>query len=341
MKTLRLGKTDLMVSELGFGGIPIIRLGFEDAVEVVRHCFERGIRFFDTANVYGDSERKIGQALESVRDKVLLATKTLARDVEGAAEHVDYSLENLKTRCIDLYQLHNLINDDALNQALAPGGAYEALARAKADGKIRFIGFSSHNIATAIRACRTGLFSTVQFPFNFIERDPADDLFKVAAEMEMGIIAMKPLGGGLLERADLCFRFLQQFPNVVPIPGIQAKEEVEQIVELYISPKPLSQADLADIETIRSQLGTKFCHRCEYCMPCDKGVLIPQAMAFRSFSRRMVPLAAIMMADAAMESIANCEDCRECIEKCPYGLEIPEALKETLALYNDFVKQHG
>jgi hypothetical protein len=330
-----------MVSELGFGGIPIIRLGFEDAVEVVRHCFERGIRFFDTANVYGDSERKIGQALESVRDKVLLATKTLARDVEGAAEHVDYSLENLKTRCIDLYQLHNLINDDALNQALAPGGAYEALARAKADGKIRFIGFSSHNIATAIRACRTGLFSTVQFPFNFIERDPADDLFKVAAEMEMGIIAMKPLGGGLLERADLCFRFLQQFPNVVPIPGIQAKEEVEQIVELYISPKPLSQADLADIETIRSQLGTKFCHRCEYCMPCDKGVLIPQAMAFRSFSRRMVPLAAIMMADAAMESIANCEDCRECIEKCPYGLEIPEALKETLALYNDFVKQHG
>ncbi|MBI5117276.1 aldo/keto reductase [Candidatus Poribacteria bacterium] len=341
MKTLRLGKTGLMVSELGFGGIPIIRLGFEDAVEVVRHCFESGIRFFDTANVYGDSERKIGQALESVRDKVVLATKTLARDVEGATEHVGYSLENLKTRCIDLYQLHNLINDDALNQVLAPGGAYEALARAKADGKIRFIGFSSHNIATAIRACRTGLFSTVQFPFNFIEHDPADDLFKVAAEMDMGIIAMKPLGGGLLERADLCFRFLQKFPNVAPIPGIQAKEEVDQIVELYRSPRPLSEADLAEMETIRSQLGTKFCHRCEYCMPCDKGVLIPQAMAFRSFSRRMVPQAAIMMADAAMESIANCEDCRECIEKCPYGLEIPEVLKETLALYNDFVKQHG
>ncbi|MBI4831073.1 MAG: aldo/keto reductase [Candidatus Lindowbacteria bacterium] len=341
MKTTRLGKTGLIVSELGFGGIPIIRVGFDEAVEVVRHCFDRGIRFFDTANVYGDSEKKIGRALESVRETVVIATKTLGRDAETAAEHVGYSLENLKTRCIDLYQLHNLINDDALNQVLAAGGAYEALAKAKADGKIRFIGFSSHNIGTAIKACRTGLFATIQFPFNFIERDPADDLFKVAAEMDMGIIAMKPLGGGLLERADLCFGFLQQFLNVVPIPGIQAKGELDQIINLYETPKPLSPADLADMDKIRDELGPKFCHRCEYCMPCDKGVLIPQAMAFRSFSRRMVPQAAIMMADAAMESVANCADCRECIEKCPYGLEIPELLKETLALYNDFVKRHG
>jgi aryl-alcohol dehydrogenase-like predicted oxidoreductase len=199
-----------MVSELGFGGIPIIRLGTDEAVGVVRHCFDRGVTFFDTANVYGDSERKIGQALESVRDRVVIATKTLMRDAETAADHIIYSLENLRTDRIDLYQIHNIANDETFERVLAPGGAYEALARARDEGKIRFIGLSSHNIATAIRACRTGKFDTLQFPFNFIECDPADELFGIAREMDMGIIAMKPLGGGLLERADLCFRFLQQ-----------------------------------------------------------------------------------------------------------------------------------
>ncbi|RJP68026.1 MAG: aldo/keto reductase [Candidatus Abyssobacteria bacterium SURF_17] len=341
MRVTTLGKTGLRVSALGFGGIPIIRLVFDDAVHVVRHCFEGGITFFDTANVYGDSEKKIGTALESVRDKVVFATKTLARDAETAAEHVNYSLENLKTSRIELYQLHNLINEAALDTVLAPGGAYEAVKKARDDGRIAFIGFSSHHIPTAIKACRTGLFATVQFPFNFIERDPADELFKVAEEMNMGIIAMKPLGGGLLERADLCFGFLQQYPNVIPIPGIQAKKELDEIVALYRSPKPLAEADRKEIERIRAELGTKFCHRCEYCMPCEKGVMIPNVLGFRSFSRRLAPMAAIAMAEGPMQTVENCEECQECVEKCPYDLPIPDLLKEGLSLYKDFVKQHG
>ncbi len=341
MRTVTLGKTGLKVSELGFGGIPIIRLGFEDAVEVVRSCFEAGITFFDTANMYGNSEKKIGDALEGVRNKVVFATKTLARDAETAADHVDYSLQNLKTSRIDLYQFHNLANDEALDAVLAPGGAYEALAKARAERKIEHIGFSSHSISTAIKACRTGLFETLQFPFNFIERDPADELFKVAEEQSMGIIGMKPLGGGLLERADLCFRFLQQYPNVVPIPGIQAREELDEIIELYRSPKPLDEDDRRDIEKIRLDLGTKFCHRCEYCMPCEKGVMIPGVLGFPSFSKRLAPAAAIAFADAAMKSVENCGECQECVEKCPYELPIPDLLKENLAIFTDFMKRHG
>ncbi len=340
MRSMRLGRTGLMVSELGFGGIPIIRLDFDDAVAVVRHCYERGITFFDTANVYGNSEKKIGAALESVRDKVFLATKTLMRDAENAADHVGYSLENLKTDCIDLYQTHNIANKEMLDTILAPGGAYETLAKAREAGKIRFIGFSSHSIPTAIEACRTGKFDTVQFPFNFIERDPADELFKVAEQMDMGIIAMKPLGGGLLERADLCFKFLQQYRNVVPIPGIQAKEEVDEIVALYDSPAPLTDADREEMDKIRADLGTRFCHRCEYCQPCKNDVKVPGVLNFRSVMKRMMPAAAIAMASAAMESVENCDECGECIEKCPYDLPIPDLLKENLALYKDFVKQH-
>ena len=252
MKDVRLGKTDLIVSEVGFGGIPIIPLKFEDAVAGVRHCFEKGITFFDTANLYVDSEKKIGAALEHVRDRVILATKTAKRDAQGAAKHLTYSLENMKTRRIDLYQLHNVADEATLQEVLAPGGAYEVAAEAKDQGKIRFIGLTSHNIATAIKACRTGLFATVQIPFNFIENDPADELFEVAANLGMGIIAMKPLGGGLLERADLCFRFLQQYEKVLPIPGIAAPEQIDEIIELYRSPMPLSKADLREIKTIRS-----------------------------------------------------------------------------------------
>jgi hypothetical protein len=340
MRTITLGKTGLTVTELGFGGIPIIRLPFDEAVEVVRHCFDMGITFFDTANVYGDSERKMGAALEPVRDRLTFATKTLSRDAEGAADHVSYSLENLRTRQIEIYQIHNIANDATLEAVLAPGGAYEALKKAQDDGKIRFIGFSSHNIKTAIKACRTGLFSTVQFPFNFIERDPADELFKVAAEMNMGIIAMKPLGGGWLERADLCFRFLQQYPNVVPIPGIEAKSQVDEIVGLYRSRRPLSDADLKDLEAIRADLGTRFCHRCEYCLPCEKGVLIPGVLGFRPAAKRMAPHAAIAMCYGPMETVENCDQCQQCIEKCPYDLPIPDLLKENLALYKEFAKQH-
>jgi len=115
------------------------------------------------------------------------------------------------------------------------------------------------------------LFQTLQFPFNFIENDPANELFPLARKNGVGIIGMKPLGGGLLERADLCFGFLRQHPYVVPIPGIRPKKEADEIIGLYCDPKPLSKADLKDMENIRSTLGERFCHRCEYCMPWTRG----------------------------------------------------------------------
>jgi len=333
MKSTRLGKTDIHVSELGFGGIPIIPLGFEEAVSIVDHCFKHGITFFDTANMYGDSEKKIGSALEPVRKDVVIATKTLARDAQGATKHIRYSLENLKTDVIDIYQFHNISKDSDLEQVLAPSGAYEAASNAKNEGKIKHIGFSSHDIKTAIKACKTERFETLQFPFNFIEHQPADTLFNIAKDLDMGIIAMKPLGGGLLERADLCFKFLQQYPDVVPIPGIQSCKEIDEIIALYQDPKPLSVADKKEIETIQNELGKNFCHRCGYCMPCDQGVKITEVMSFRSMAKRMDLSFALAISGPNMETVDNCTECGECLEKCPYSLQIPELLKEHQAYF--------
>jgi predicted aldo/keto reductase-like oxidoreductase len=337
MDKVRLGATGLEVSRIGFGGIPIIPLGHGEAVDLVRYCFDRGITFFDTANMYPTSEEKIGVALKPVRDSAVIATKTAQRTAQrtaqGATEHLELSLRQLQTDRIDLYQLHNVSNQEALDQVLAPGGAYEAVARARDAGKIRFIGISSHSIATATAALKTGRFQTLQFPFNFIESDPADELFPLAVGQDVGIIGMKPLGGGVLDRADLCFRFLQRHPGVVPIPGMRAREEIDQIIGFYRNPGPLTEDDEKDIARIRAEVGEKFCHRCEYCMPCTQGVLIPQVLMYPAILKRLTRERAGGWVGKAMESVDQCVECGECEQRCPYHLPIADLLKENLALY--------
>ncbi len=339
MKAKVLGKTGITVSEIGFGGIPIIPLDFEHAAQIVRLCFEKGITFFDTANIYGDSEKKIGLALSDVRDKIVLASKTLERDAQSAHTHVNLSLKNLNTEVIDLYQLHNISKKEDMEKILDKGGALEGLNQAKSEGKINHIGFSSHDIRTAKELCQTGLFSTIQFPFNFIEMEPADDLFKVAKEQNMGIIGMKPLGGGLLEKARLCFGFLQNYPDVIPIPGIATSEEADEIVNLYKSPQPLENSDIQEIEKIRTQLGKRFCHRCGYCMPCEQGVNITEALSFRPMLRRLTTPIATIISEAAIKSVDNCIECDECLDKCPYTLPIPDLIRENQKMYNDIAEQ--
>ncbi len=333
LHTITLAGTDLEISEVGFGGIPIIPMSKNDGASIVKYCFDQGITFFDTANMYTTSEEKIGTALETVRDKVVIATKTTQKDAKGAAAHIDTSLQQLKTDWIDIYQVHNVSNEEALQQILAPQGAYTAISKARDAGKIRFIGISSHSISTAMQALKTGLFQTLQFPFNFIENDPLNELLPLARQIGVGIIAMKPLGGGLLERADLCFKFLQQHPYVVPIPGICRKKEADEIIALYRHPQPLSRSDLNEMKNIQEVLGSKFCHRCEYCMPCEQGVQIPSVLIFQAVAKRLSPEGVSAWLGKAMQSVAECIECGECEEKCPYNLPIVDLLKENLALF--------
>lgn len=334
MRSVQLGKSQLMVSQVGFGGIPIIPLAMDKAIEVVRHCYARGVTFFDTANMYGNSEKMIGQALENVRDKVVLATKTTRRDRQGAADHIALSLANLKTDYIDLYQFHNISKEEELETVLGPGGAMEAVQAAVEASQIKQVGVTSHKIDAAIKACQTGRFATLQFPFNFIEVEPLEQLFKVARAHNMGIIAMKPLGGGLLEDAALCFKFMQQYPDVVPIPGVSKTEEMDEILALYQTPLPLSDEQKAQMDKIRTELGQKFCHRCGYCQPCEQCVPIAEVLMFRSTIKRIPPVLAKKLNQKVMQSVENCTQCGVCIEKCPYDLNIPELLVEVKEIYD-------
>jgi len=341
MEKVRLGRTGLLVSAIGFGGIPITRLPVDEGARLIRYCFDRGITFFDTAPLYGDSEVKVGAALEGVRDQVVVATKTLKRSESEAAEDLEKSLSRLKMDGIDLYQLHNVADTETLEAVLGPGGAYEAAARARESGRVKHIGLTSHNIDVAVKACKTGFFSTIQIPFSMIEYDPAERLFPVAEEHDMGIIAMKPLGGGLLERADLCFKFLQQYRNVVPIPGVESAAEVDENLGYYESARALTHEDWADIERIRSEVGTRFCHRCGYCQPCAQGVEVWKVLLFEAQVRRFPAPMAIAMAKEVMKQAEQCIQCGECADKCPYELPVPELISESLDHYRQFCREHG
>jgi len=333
MRYVMLGKTGLEVSEVGFGCIPIIRLSNAEAVTVLRRAYDLGITLFDTANAYIDSEEKIGLAFQGIRSSLVISTKTLKRDRAGAEADIDLSLQRLHSDYIDIFQIHQLSLEPDYQTAIGPEGILEALFRAKQAGKIRHIGVTSHSIEMANKLVRTGLFSTIQFPFNFLESKPVSELHPVARQEGMGILAMKPFGGGALDNAELCFKFLRQFPDVIPLPGFDTVEQVDQITSIYETDNAVSLEDLNAMEGYRKELGQRFCRRCEYCQPCEQGVMITTAMTYPIIARRMSGAKAAGFATQAMESVRNCTECEECVKRCPYSLPIPEMLQEHLALY--------
>lgn len=333
MNEMQLGQTDLVVSEVGFGGIPIIRLERKEAVRVLRHAFDRGITFYDTANAYRDSEEKIGLALSGVRDRIVLASKTLQRDGKGVREHLERSLRMLRTDHLDLYQLHQIAHEKDWEAVTAPGGALEEAARALDAGKIRYLGVTSHNLTMAVRLVRTGVFSTVQFPFNFIEDAASEELLPAAHQFGMGFIVMKPFGGGAIDNAEAAFKFLRQHAGILPIPGFDAVSQVDEVLTFYTSPNEVTDQDRSVMERYRRELGSRFCRRCEYCQPCPHGVMITPAMGYPIIVNRMSPEVAVEFSKIPMESVTRCTNCGTCIEKCPYGLSIPEIIRSHYDLF--------
>ncbi len=335
MKTVRLGKTGLEVSRIGFGGIPIQRLTEDEAITVVQRCLDLGVTFLDSANGYTTSEERIGKAIAGRREQAIIATKTPARDKATAQEHLELSLRRLNTDYIDLWQFHNVSSFDAYKQVMGPDGAMETAQEALQAGKIGHIGISSHSMDVAIKAVPSGHFETIQFPFNFVTDEAAQELVPLAREHDLGFIAMKPFAGGLLDEANLAIKYLLQFEGVVPDPGIETVAEIEEIVGIVEGSWELTSQERQEMERIRAEVGTRFCRRCDYCQPCPEEVNISLVMNLRSFWKRFPPerFFAGWIA-GAVESARGCIQCGECEKKCPYHLPIRDMLVENVAFYD-------
>lgn len=328
-----LGSTDITVNKNGFGALPIQRISQADAVRLIRKAYENGITFFDTARWYSDSEVKLGEALDGIRDQVYIATKTGASDADGFWKDLETSLTNLRTDHIDIYQFHN--------PAFCPkpgdeSGLYDAALEAKRQGKIRHIGITNHRLHVAKEAIDSGLYETLQFPFCYLSGEQELSLVQGCKEHNMGFIAMKALSGGLINNSAAAYAFLAQYDNVLPIWGVQREQELDEFLSYIENPPKMSDEMKALIEADRKELSGEFCRGCGYCMPCPVGIEINNCARMTLMLRR-APFANWLSEDwqEKMKKIENCLHCGKCMTKCPYSLNTPELLKRN---YEDYQK---
>ena len=331
MEYAMLGKTGLRISRMGFGGIPIQKTDAQVTRALMEELVAHGVNYIDTARGYTVSEAYLGEALCGLRDRFVLATKSMARTKEAMARDIETSLANLRTDHIDLYQVHNPSLKE-LEQVCAPGGALEALLEAKAAGRIGHIGVTAHMAAVFERALTLPWVETVMFPYNIVETQ-GEALMKRAHEQGVGFICMKPLAGGALEDATLAMRFIAQNPDVsVVIPGMCDVREVRQNIDAFENTAPLTKDELAQIETIRKELGTQFCRRCNYCQPCTAGISMSGIFVLEGYLNRYGLGDWAKQRYAAMAKKAgDCVGCGVCETRCPYQLPIREMLRRCKA----------
>ena len=333
MRQVTLGSTGITVPQNAFGALPIQRVSTEMAVKLLRRAYEGGMRFFDTARAYSDSEVKVGEAFDGMREKVFIATKTGAKTPEEVRSQLEISLKNLRTDYIDIYQFH------CADQCYRPGdgtGMYECMEELKKEGKIRHIGITAHKLYIAEEAIESGLYETLQYPFSYLSSEKELALVKKCKEANMGFIAMKGLAGGLINRSEAAMAFMTQFDNVLPIWGIQKEKELEEWLAFMEETPAMTEELRTYIEKEQKELTGEFCRGCGYCMPCPAGIMINQC-ARMSLMLRRAPSKAWLTPEmqAEMKKIEGCLHCNQCMSKCPYELNTPELLQKN---YEDYKK---
>lgn len=333
MATVKLGKTGIVTDKNGFGALPIQRVSDDEAVRILQKAYDGGVTFFDTARFYTDSEHKLGLAFKGMRDKVIIATKTAAKNADEFWKDIRTSLDNLQTDYIDIYQFHNP------SFCPKPGdgtGLYEAMLEAKQNGMIKHIGITNHRLKVAHEAIDSGLYETLQFPFCYLASDEDIELVTKCKQADMGFIAMKALSGGLITDSRAAYAFEAEFDNVLPIWGVQRESELGEFLSYVTNPPAMTDDIRALIDNDRKQLQGDFCRGCGYCMPCPAGIEINNCARMSLLLRRSPSeLQLTPEVQAKMMKIEDCMHCGHCRSMCPYHLDTPALLAKNLEDYKN------
>lgn len=333
MGKVRLGRTNLRVKKMGCGGIPLQRVSEQEAIEVVQAVVEMGVDLLDTARGYTNSEYRIGWALKKANKPVILSSKSPVRS-EKIYEEVQESLKQLQAQKINIYHLHNVSKVEDYQKVMEPGGAYEGLKRAKAEGLIDHIGLTSHSLDLLEKVLQEDHFDVIMACYSFLEPEAAKKVFPLARAKDVGILTMKPFSGGVIEDAGLALRFVLSTPDIVPIPGMETMAMAQENWKIFTAVHPLSEDDQARIQQVRQQFDRQFCRRCDYCQPCSEGINIQLMMGLKSVIRRFGSPDEISWIKGLTEKARNCTECGDCLPRCPYQLPIPELIKKNLAWYD-------
>lgn len=335
MRTMTLGSTGITVNKNGFGALPIQRISEEDAVKLLHKAYDHGINFYDTARFYTDSEKKLGLAFADRRERIYIASKTMATTPEAFWEQLTTTLENLKTDYLDIYQFH----DPSFCPKPGDGsGLYEAMLEAKAQGKVRHIGITNHKLAVAKEAVESGLYETLQFPFSYLSSEEEFALVDACKEAGMGFLAMKALAGGLITHSAAAYAFMLPYEHVLPIWGVQREWELDEFLS-YQEQEPVMDEEMkAVIAKDMEELQGEFCRGCGYCMPCPVDIEINNCARMSLMIRRAPSANQLTEAmQAKMKKIEDCLHCDKCKSMCPYGLDTPALLEKNYQDYKEIL----
>jgi aryl-alcohol dehydrogenase-like predicted oxidoreductase len=319
------GRTGLTVGRTGFGCIPIQRISYEESTSLLQHAFDHGVTLYDTANAYTTSEERIGAALHHVRGNIVICTKSGSLSPDKLMENIENSLRMLRTDYIDVLQFHN---PPFVPRPGEKDGLYDCVLKAKTQGKIRYIGITSHSKDRAREAVLSDLYDTLQYPLSYLSTDEELALAALCRVHNIGLIAMKGLCGGLITNAKAAFAFLWQYDNIIPIWGMQKITELDEFLSYEKEPPSLDRALQKAIEADKTELSGNFCRCCGYCLPCPAGIPINNAARITFLARRAVKEYWLSKEwQDNMRLIDNCTNCGHCKEHCPYGLDTPTLLK--------------
>jgi predicted aldo/keto reductase-like oxidoreductase len=377
MQYRKFGQLDWKVSALGFGAMRLPVIGGDSAnideapsIKMIRYAIDHGVNYVDTAYPYhqGQSEYLVGKALkDGYRDKVRLATKMpswLVEKYEDFDRYLNEQLEKLDTEYIDYYLLHGL--NKSRWPKLKEIGVFEWAKKAKADGRIRHLGFSFHDDYTLFESI---LEDSEHFTFCQIQLNYMDDEYqagvkglRLAASKGLAVVIMEPIKGGKLsvtppvevqavwdkaekkrKPAEWALQWVWNQPEVsVVLSGMSAMWHVEENVEYAgrSGPGSLSEAELALISEAKQaylKLGFVGCTSCRYCMPCAQGVDIPDILGF--YNEYYMSGQSDEVKERYWEQItpeshsSNCISCHECEAKCPQELPISKFMGEASRMF--------
>jgi len=374
MERREFGKTGEFISPLGFGcmRLPVIdgqygQIDEKKAIEQIRYAIDQGVNYIDTAYPYheGTSEALVGKALQDgYREKVFVATKLpswLIETREDMDRYLNEQLENLQVDCIDFYLIH------ALNKKYWPKymklGLFEFIEQAKADGKIKHIGFSFHDELDLFKEIVDAYdweFCLIQYNFMDENYQAGREGLQYANKRGMGVVIMEPLRGGSLVNnlpddvkaiwdssdadrtpAQWGLSFLWNQPEVgIVLSGMNDYQQIDENIAEATRTKPHSLS--AQEESLISQVKDIYqsrtrvnCTNCKYCMPCPVGVDIPGSFRFYNNASMYQNVenakSQYHVFVAEQNRASNCVDCGKCERVCPQNIEIRKMLKNVVS----------
>ncbi len=353
MEYRRLGRTNLNVSVVSLGGVPLFFQPAEVAIKTINFALDEGVNYFDLdeagnqfirEKVYLDGGSKIGQVLKQRRNDCYLGVKSMRQTYDELKEDVDLALERIlkgtSREAIDIFQLAFLDSPEKMEIVLSEQGGLRALEEAREEGKIDFILGAAHNPKTLIQAMRTDRFDVVEFPFNIIENEYQAELLPLAKEKDIGTMIMKPLGGGQLASLyDLSLRWIMNHEIDCVIPGMKGVEEVKKNLQAGRQPEKLSEKELEQLKKLGSEIGKEYCHRCGYCLPCSQGIMILGVIDIIKGTLLNMEMKKKTYHEVLKERFKSdpnkCVQCGECVEKCPFNLPIPRLMRKAVEMVEE------